>query len=198
MKKEINIVTYQSKEDLLKKKKFNLFLSKVPEHLETKKLADFLSKYGEIVSLMLKKNDENKNLGYGYVQFETKEAYDMILEEHNKVGKINITNTEDSFEVQQFNDSNKTKINKFHINGFYQHAVAADQKEEKTKEIEEVLKKAKDQFNQIQYHIAYNESKANFWANIEFTYTDEKQEDEISIAIKKLLEAHFSFNKGVI
>lgn len=58
-----------------------MFIKNVPETLETKVLHNFMqSEYGDIASLMLKKNDKNVNLGYGYVQFESKEAYDKILE----------------------------------------------------------------------------------------------------------------------
>lgn len=67
LRKEINIVNYQNKDELKQKKKFNLFLHNVPQHLETNKLHNFMSKYGEITSLMLKKNEDNLNLGYGYV-----------------------------------------------------------------------------------------------------------------------------------
>lgn len=37
------------------------------------------SKYGEIISLRLKKDADNKNLGYGYVQFETEDDYNKVL-----------------------------------------------------------------------------------------------------------------------
>lgn len=100
MAKEINIVNFHSKDELIQKKKFNLFIHNVPQDLETKKLADFLTKYGEIISLMLKKDEGNKNLGYGYVQFETKEAYEKILEEHKLHDKIQIPHSENSFNVQ--------------------------------------------------------------------------------------------------
>ena len=49
----------------------NLFIKNVPEDLDQKHLHQFLTTFGEVFSLQLKKNEEGKNLGYGYVQFDT-------------------------------------------------------------------------------------------------------------------------------
>ncbi|EAR92921.1 polyadenylate-binding protein (macronuclear) [Tetrahymena thermophila SB210] len=202
LNKEINIVNYQNKDELKQKKKYNLFIHNVPQDLETNTLHNFMSKYGEITSLMLKKNDENKNLGYGYVQFETEEAYNEILKEHELNGKISLPNSTISFNIQKFNDSNKNKANNIVILGLFENEIPADQKEAKTQSINAIFEKIKQELNVLHFNFytEYNESKKNFWVKVDFQYDDDKQEEHIYKTVKEQVQKNFSYsgaqNKG--
>lgn len=63
--REILVYNYLSQDQLKEKKKFNLFIKNVPEELETKTLECYLTKFGKILTLFLKKKDQNKNIGLG-------------------------------------------------------------------------------------------------------------------------------------
>ncbi|KAL4451080.1 hypothetical protein ABPG74_021402 [Tetrahymena malaccensis] len=196
LNKEINIVNYQNKEDLKQKKKFNLFIHNVPQDLETSYLHNFMSKYGEITSLMLKKNEENKNLGYGYVQFEAEEAYNEILKEHEQNGMISLPNSNISFNVQKFNDTNKSKSNSIIIIGLFENEIPAEQKEEKTKQINEVFDQIKKELAipHFNFYTEYNDSKKNFWIKIDFQYEDDKQEEKIYKTVKEQVQKTYQYN----
>lgn len=123
LKKEIVVSRTYDKDELIAKKKYNIFLKNVPEELETKHLHSYLqSSFGEIATLILRKNDNNKNKGYGYLQFENKESYDKILNFQEMEGKLSLPNTEYSFCVAPFDEKEKERLrkNKIHIRGFFE------------------------------------------------------------------------------
>ncbi|EAR84437.1 hypothetical protein TTHERM_00691350 (macronuclear) [Tetrahymena thermophila SB210] len=192
--KEINIINYQTKDELEQKKDYNLLIQNVPLDLETITLHNFMTKYGEISSLLLKKDQLNQNLGDGFIQFETKEACDKILKEHEQNGKISLPNSNISFNIQK-NNQIKQKNTKIMIYGLFEHEIAADQKESKTQSInaifEEIKKDLQVDFN---FYTEYNEKKKNFWAKVDFTYDDDQQKEEICKIIIEQVQKNFHYS----
>ncbi|KAL4451077.1 hypothetical protein ABPG74_021399 [Tetrahymena malaccensis] len=195
LNKEINIVNYQIKDELKQKKKYNLFIQNVPQDLETSVLHDFMSKYGEITSLMLKKNEENKNLGYGYIQFETEESYNQIMKEHEQNGKISFPNSSISFNVQKIKNKQKKKSNSITILGLFQHEIPADQKQEKTNQINDFFGQVKKDLEilHFNYYTQYNEIKKNFWVKIDFQYDDDQEEEHIYKTVKEYVQKTYQY-----
>jgi polyadenylate-binding protein len=70
------------------------FLKNLDPSITSKKLEEECSKYGSIISCVVKVDDEsNRPLGYGYVQFETQQnAEDCVNSMNNvKLGEKNIS-----------------------------------------------------------------------------------------------------------
>ncbi|KAL4512033.1 hypothetical protein ABPG72_005035 [Tetrahymena utriculariae] len=197
--KNINIVNNELKQ----KMKYNLFIHNVPSDIETCILHNFMSKYGEITSLLLKKNEENKNLGYGYVEFETEEAYNKILKEHEQNGKIYLPYSNISFNIQKFNSGSKQeKSNNITILGLFEHEIPDDQKDEKLKQINQIFEQVKNelQIAHFNFYTDYNQNKNNFCVKINFEYDDDTQEEHIFKTVQKQVQKNFSYqeanNKG--
>merc|ERR1712087_787377 len=72
----------------------NLFFKNLDPTITSKKLEEDCSKYGSIISCVVKVDEEsNRPLGYGYVQFETPQNSEECLNQMNnmKLGEKNIT-----------------------------------------------------------------------------------------------------------
>ncbi len=61
----------------------NVFVKNLPAEFKSRELYDLLTTYGKIFSCMVKYTTSGRCKGYGYVQFETKEAADKAIAECN-------------------------------------------------------------------------------------------------------------------
>ncbi|EAR92920.1 polyadenylate-binding protein (macronuclear) [Tetrahymena thermophila SB210] len=202
LNKEIKYVNQQNEDELKQKKKYILFIHNVPQDLETSALHNFMSNYGEIINLKLKKTEQNKNLGYGIVEFKTEEAYNKIFKEQELNGKISIPNSNISINVQKFNDSNRKKANRLLVLNLFEQEIPADQKEQKAQQINIIFEQIKKdlQVPHFKFYTEYNHKQKNFWVVFDFQYDDDKQEEHIYKTIKEKVEKNFSYsgaqNKG--
>lgn len=67
---------YENPED---KNASNVFVKNLTPQATSKDLYDLFSKFGNIISIKIKKNDQKECLGYGYVNFETKQAAEEAI-----------------------------------------------------------------------------------------------------------------------
>ncbi|KAL4451075.1 hypothetical protein ABPG74_021397 [Tetrahymena malaccensis] len=200
LKNQTQITDYQNQDGVKLKKQYNLFISNVPHYLEDSELHNYFSKYGEITSLVLKKNEENKNLGYGYVQFKTEEAQIEVLKEHEQNGMISFPNSNISFNVQKFEVTNNKKSNNITILNLFQHQIPADQKDEKTKQINQIFEQIKKDLSVLnfQFHTEYNENLQNFSVKVNFQYDDQEQEEHIYQVVRESVEKNFQYKEAQI
>lgn len=80
---EIRVYFKKSKKDM--KQEANIFIRNINTN-STKELEELVSQYGKVLSSKIKKHDNQKSLGYGYVQFETRDDAQKAVEELN--GKV--------------------------------------------------------------------------------------------------------------
>ena len=62
----------------------NIFFRNIPNDVTDDKLKELFSKFGKVISLKLVSN-ENKSLGYGYVQFELKDSAEKCLKNEKEL-----------------------------------------------------------------------------------------------------------------
>ncbi|EGR33102.1 polyadenylate-binding protein 2, putative [Ichthyophthirius multifiliis] len=190
--KEINIQFYSDPSQRKNIKVHNLFIKNVPEELDQKHLHQFLTTFGEVFSLQLKKNDEGKNLGYGYVQFENAEARDRVLEQQDKdLGKLKVGKFEiilEKFSKFQQREHHNTTI---HLRQFFSTEVQESEEQIKKQEIESNLQALTSQLfpnSKASIFVSYNSEKKNFWAQISFEDSTGKEESSIHLKLEKLKE----------
>jgi polyadenylate-binding protein len=63
----------------------NLFVKNLPVNTTPKEVYDLFSKYGNIISIKLKQNNNGECLGYGYVNYDNLESAQKALENLNNI-----------------------------------------------------------------------------------------------------------------
>lgn len=203
---EILVANYRNQDELKEKKKFNLFIKNVPEELDTKTLECYLTKFGKIIALLLKKKEQNKNIGYGYVQFEDKKSYDDIIEaqQNSDNNELIVDNTAFTFKVEPFGvDKQKIKSDNIYIRGFYENEVEESDQPAKLAKIESILDKIKTDVSikcNFNYYVHFDENKKNYWVSIDCLYTNvsDDNEKDVYIILKKAIAESFKYENGDI
>jgi len=84
----------------------------------------------------------------------------------------------------------KTKTNKIHITGLYEKEISIEEKEEKYNHIMAVFEDVKNIVGDKQSfscHTELHDSKKSFWTLIEYSYSNDEEEDRIYQVVKEAI-----------